>query len=62
MGGERAVREVLAVDPAARVIVSSGYAGNSIMASYLDFGFSGVLSKPYTLSELSEVIRRVLKD
>jgi PAS domain S-box-containing protein len=62
MGGEQAVREVLAVDPGARVIVSSGYAGNSIMASYLDFGFSGVLSKPYTLSELSDVIRRVLKD
>lgn len=59
MGGEQAVREVLAIDPDARVIVSSGYAGNSIMASYRDFGFKGVLSKPYTLSELSEVIRTV---
>lgn len=61
MGGEQAVREVLAIDPDARVIVSSGYAGNSIMASYRDFGFSGVLSKPYTLSELSDVIRRVVE-
>ncbi len=61
MGGEQAVREVLAIDPDARVIVSSGYAGNSIMASYRDFGFSGVLSKPYTLSELSDVIRRVVQ-
>ncbi len=61
IGGEQAVKEVLAVDPAARVIVSSGYSGNSIMANYSDHGFSGVLGKPYTLSELSEVIRRVLK-
>jgi PAS domain S-box-containing protein len=61
MGGEQAVREVLSIDPDARVIVSSGYAGNSIMASYRDFGFSGVLSKPYTLSELSDVIRRVVR-
>lgn len=60
MGGEQAVREVLAIDPGARVIVSSGYAGNSIMASYRDYGFSGVLSKPYTLSELSDVIRSVV--
>lgn len=62
MGGQQAVREVLSIDPNARVIVSSGYAGNSIMANYRDFGFSGVLSKPYTLSELSDVIRRVVGD
>jgi len=61
MGGEQAVREVLSIDPDARVIVSSGYAGNSIMARYRDFGFSGVLGKPYTLSELSDVIRRVVQ-
>ena len=60
MGGEQAVKEVLAVDPGARVIVSSGYAGNSIMASFSEFGFSGVLSKPYTLAELAQVIRQVL--
>jgi PAS domain S-box-containing protein len=61
MGGERAVREVLSMDSNARVIVSSGYAGNSIMASFARFGFRGVLSKPYTLSELSDVLLKVME-
>jgi hypothetical protein len=30
------------------------------MANYNDYGFKGVISKPFLISELSEVIHKVL--
>ncbi|MCK4839515.1 MAG: PAS domain S-box protein [Desulfobulbaceae bacterium] len=59
MGGEEAVQKILAFDPEAKVIVSSGYANNSIMASYKKYGFCGAIRKPYKLDELARVISKV---
>ncbi len=60
MGGEEAVREILALNSAAGVIVSSGYANNRIMAHYRDYGFKAALVKPFELSELTRVIAEVV--
>jgi len=62
MGGADAVKQVLRLDPDAVVIVSSGYSGNDVMANYRDYGFSGVLSKPYTIRELSDSLRAASED
>lgn len=43
MGGKETVREVLTFDPAARVIVSSGYSNDPIVASFGEYGFAAVL-------------------
>ena len=61
MGGEEAIKLFLEVDSDARVIVSSGYSVDPIMADYKKYGFSGVIAKPYTIAKLSEVIDNVLK-
>ena len=53
MGGEEAVREILALDPNAWVIVSSGYSSDPIMSSPKEFGFRDVLQKPFTMLDLS---------
>ncbi len=60
MGGEEAVKLVKALDPAARVIVSSGYSDGPVMAEYGAYGFDASLSKPYQLEELSAVLAKVL--
>ena len=60
MGGAKAVREVLALHPAAKVIVSSGYSEDPIMAGYRQYGFCGAIAKPYQLRELERAIRDVL--
>jgi len=56
MGGAKAVREILALHPAAKVIVSSGYSEDPIMADYRRYGFCGAIAKPYQLQELEKVI------
>ncbi|GEM_PF-1469432 len=61
IGGKEAIKDLLALDPQAKVIVSSGYAGDPVLANYADYGFKGIAAKPYTQSELREVLARVLQ-
>jgi CheY-like chemotaxis protein len=60
MGGQEAVNEILAFDPDAKVIVSSGYSNDPIMANCQEYGFCSAIVKPYQLSELSEIINKVM--
>jgi CheY-like chemotaxis protein len=61
IGGQAVLREILALHPAARAIVSSGYAEGPIMANFSTYGFKGVLAKPYTEQQLQEVVTTVLE-
>jgi CheY-like chemotaxis protein len=61
-GGDDVVRQLLDIDPGARVIVASGYASNPVMANYMDYGFSGKLVKPYKLADLKREITRVVNE
>jgi PAS domain S-box-containing protein len=62
MGGREAMERLLAIDPQVKVIVSSGYSNNSVMSDYKNYGFSGVIAKPYRATELSRLIQQVLQD
>ncbi|TCL76391.1 PAS domain S-box-containing protein [Hydrogenispora ethanolica] len=59
MGGQEALACLREYDPQVKAIVSSGYANDPIMADYERYGFSGVVSKPYKIDELQEVLHRV---
>lgn len=59
MGGLEAAREVFKLDQQVKLIVSSGYAADPVMANYMEHGFKGRVAKPYTFAELEQVIRRV---
>lgn len=60
LGGKKAVREILNIDQAAKVIVSSGYSNDPIMANYKDYGFYSAITKPYRLQELNMVISELV--
>jgi len=60
MGGKETMEELLKIDSLATVIVSSGYANDPIMAHYKDYGFSGVVPKPYKIEEVSKVLKKLL--
>ncbi len=57
MGGKEAVAKVLELDPNAKVLVSSGYSNDPIMANYRDYGFSGVIAKPFNVADFLNAIR-----
>jgi CheY-like chemotaxis protein len=61
IGGDEAARILKEYDPGAKIIVSSGYANDSIMANYRDYGFVDSLQKPYGMEDLKSVIGRVFQ-
>jgi PAS domain S-box-containing protein len=51
-GGKETVDRLKRLDPAIRVLVSSGYAGDDVLSRPQEFGFDGSLPKPYQLRDL----------
>ena len=60
MGGREAAQYILAFDPDARLIVSSGYSTDPIMSEFADYGFCATLLKPYTMRDISKTASAVL--
>jgi two-component system cell cycle sensor histidine kinase/response regulator CckA len=60
MGGKTAMEKLRQIDPQVNAIVSSGYSDDPVMAEFARYGFSGVIAKPYRISELSKVLHKVL--
>ncbi|MBD3291126.1 PAS domain S-box protein [candidate division KSB1 bacterium] len=60
MGGKEALQKLMKIDPGIKVIVSSGYSNDPIMANYEKYGFKGVVTKPYEISMLSKALKEVL--
>jgi PAS domain S-box-containing protein len=57
MGGVEAIKELLAFDPQAKAIVSSGYSNDPVMANHQAYGFMGVVPKPYQIGELRRALQ-----
>jgi len=60
MGGKETFDIMKSIDPGIRAVVSSGYSVDSLMSGYSEYGFSGVLKKPYTFEELTAILDHVL--
>ncbi len=62
MGGKEALQKLMKIDPMIKVIVSSGYSNDPIMANYEKYGFRGVVTKPYEITMLSTSLKAVLRN
>ncbi len=60
MGGKETITRLLEIDAMVKAIVTSGYSNDPIMTEFRKYGFQGVITKPYRIREMSEVIHRVL--
>jgi two-component system cell cycle sensor histidine kinase/response regulator CckA len=60
MGGLEAAQRILEIDREARLIVSSGYSNDPVMANFRAYGFIDFLVKPYRIDDLSQALNRVL--
>lgn len=60
MGGHSAFYQLRAIDPGARVLLSSGYVSEEEVADLLKQGAAGFLAKPHRIATLAREIRRIL--
>jgi CheY-like chemotaxis protein len=60
MGGKETVQRLREVDPDIVAIVSSGYSFDPVMANFREYGFKGVVPKPYRPEELVRAVRALL--
>jgi len=60
MGGVETAARLRELDPAVKLIVSSGYSDAPVMSKFREYGFDDVIPKPWQAAEVSEVFRRVL--
>ncbi|MFQ6062657.1 MAG: PAS domain S-box protein [Methanosarcinales archaeon] len=59
-GGEETIQKLIEIDPEIKAIVSSGYSNDHVMSDFRKYGFSAVITKPYTIEELSEILNKIL--
>jgi CheY-like chemotaxis protein len=60
LGGKDTLQHLLEIDGSVRAIASSGYASDPILANPGQYGFVGVLPKPYTRQALRNALRQAL--
>jgi PAS domain S-box-containing protein len=60
MGGKEAIQKLKKLDPNVKALVSSGYSNDPIMSNFRDYGFQGVVKKPYRIQDMSGALRSVI--
>ena len=60
LGGKDAIKRLLEIDPTAKAAVSSGFSNDPVLANYKDYGFCGLLPKPFQQQDLSETLNALL--
>ena len=61
MGGKEAIKKLLEIDPEVKAIVSSGYSDDPVLSNFQEYGFKGMMPKPFESQSLSKVLHEVLK-
>jgi len=61
MGGKEAVKILIEMDPEVKAVVFSGYSDDPVMSNFREYGFKGMMTKPFEFKTLSRVLNEVLK-
>ncbi len=59
-GGKEIVRELMGMDPDAKVVISSGYSDDPVMSDFGEYGFVGVVEKPYKIEDLAVALKKAV--
>lgn len=62
MGGKECLREILKIDPQAKVLVASGYSADASVKETTQMGAKGFVAKPFRMKELLRDVRKVLDE
>ncbi|MGB2878150.1 MAG: ATP-binding protein, partial [Dehalococcoidales bacterium] len=62
MGGREAIKKLLEIDAGVKAIVSSGYATDPVMANYKEYGFTDIVTKPYSVGDVEKILRNIINE
>lgn len=62
LGGQEVLQQLNARGLDAKAIAASGFSNETIMAEYKRYGFCAMISKPYKIKELDEMIQKIIKE
>jgi CheY-like chemotaxis protein len=60
MGGTKVMEDLLAIDPDVKAIISSGYLHDPVIMNFENYGFMGILTKPYDPKELDNKLQDLI--
>lgn len=60
MGGHQCLQELININPAVKVLITSGYSINAKIKETIEAGAAGYVAKPYRLKDLLQGIRDIL--
>ncbi len=60
LSGAQTIARLREIDPTVRAIVSSGYGNDPVLSRFEDYGFTGMIAKPYELDALARKVAEVL--
>jgi CheY-like chemotaxis protein len=61
LGGREAVSQLRALQPGVRALACSGYSNDPVMADSEQYGFCGIVVKPYRSQDLAEAVSHMLR-
>jgi PAS domain S-box-containing protein len=61
-GGKETIKILLEIDPKVKAIASSGYSNDPIMANFEQYGFRGIISKPFMIENLNKLLNKVISE
>ncbi|MBC8003415.1 MAG: PAS domain-containing protein [Opitutaceae bacterium] len=61
MGGKETIRRLRGIDPNVKAIVSSGYSLDPVMANFREYGFNGIVPKPYKIEDMAIALKELLR-
>ena len=61
MDGNQTFRALKEIDPGVRVLVSSGFIEDPVIAKMIREGAKGVIAKPFKVDELTTIVRSTLE-
>ncbi len=60
MGGKETILRLKEIDPNINALICSGYSNDPVMSEFENFGFKGVIKKPYTIDDLKATLDSAL--
>ena len=62
MGGIETTRHIFSLESNAKIIISSGITEDDTIINWQDYGFKGVIEKPFKIEELDTLLQKIMNN